>query len=205
MTLRRSAFKSEPKPRKPRTRRCAVASCRKVFEKTQSFVSWCSHECGAIIGMKKLAKKRLQEDRAKRVAVKAERKADKEKLEAHKPLSYWEKIAERHCNAYIRARDPDCCISCGVTQSSAWQAGHYVAVGANSTLRYHPDNIHKQCIKCNMFEGSNAIQYRIGLLAKIGVERVEWLEGWHSPVKMTAEAAKEIAEMYKLKLKELKK
>lgn len=137
-------------------------------------------------------------------AARAERAETKKKLEKHKPLEYWLKKAEAACNEYIRARDPDMCISCGVTHSSAWQAGHYISVGANRTLRYNEDNIHKQCIQCNMHKASNATEYRIRLLEKIGLERVEWLESWHSPIKMTREAAEEIEAMYKAKLKLLR-
>lgn len=177
-----------------KVRKCVV--CRAPFDPILPVAKVCSVECAVVHA-------RLLREKGERRAAKAERAADKAKLEQYKPLSYWEAITERHCNAYIRARDPDVCISCGVTHSSAWQAGHYIAVGANSTLRYHEDNIHKQCIQCNMFKGSNAIPYREGLLAKIGVERLAWLEGWHPPIKMTAASAQEIAAMYRAKLKEL--
>jgi hypothetical protein len=162
-----------------------------------AFKNWCSDDCALEIALAALAKK-------KAARAKAERAEDKKKLEQHKPLEYWLKKAETACNQYIRARDPDVCISCGVTYSSAWQAGHYISVGANRTLRYHEDNIHKQCIQCNMHKASNATEYRIRLLEKIGLERVGWLESWHSPAKMTREAAEELEAMYKMKLKNLK-
>ncbi len=162
------------------------------------FIIWCCAECGAAVALDRVAKQKAKE-------AKAERAKDKQKLEAFKPLRYWEVLAERACNAFIRARDPDICISCGVTYSVAWQAGHYISVGANPTIRYHQDNINKQCIHCNLHLASNATQYRIGLVAKIGLERVEWLEGWHPTVKMTADYAKEIAATYRAKLKELKR
>lgn len=142
--------------------------------------------------------------KAERAKAKAQKSADKAALEQYKPLKYWESIAERHCNAYIRARDPNVCISCGVTHASAWQAGHYISVGANKTLRYTEDNIHKQCIHCNMHLASNAIEYRRGLIEKIGVERVEALEAWHPAMKLTKEYLQEVAEYFKKKLKELK-
>lgn len=188
---------------KLKSHKCKV--CHEKFVKARSIQPTCEKfECRVAYAEKvaaKAAAKRVSEE--KKAAALA-KKAVAQELEKHKPLSHWLKIAERWCNAYIRERDPDVCISCGVTHSSAWQAGHYIAVGANSTLRFDEDNIHKQCIQCNMFKGSNATQYRIGLVAKIGVERVDRLESWHAPVKMTKEAAQEIADMYKAKLKELK-
>lgn len=203
--LRVTSFNAEPKPaRGPRAKKCSSKACRKPFVPARPFITWCCDDCGAVVALELLAKKKAKDARAERAANKRKIAEHKKQLEAHKPLPYWLAIAERHCNAYIRARDPNICISCGVTYSSAWQAGHYIAVGANSTLRFHEDNIHKQCIQCNMFKGSNAIPYREGLLAKIGLERLEWLEGWHPAVKMTAEAAQEIAEHFRKKLRELK-
>lgn len=198
-TLKRSTFR---KPEMKSTSikpmiKCKNKACRTPFAPARPFITWCSDDCGAVLGLEKVAKKKAKEARAERAEI-------KKKLLEHKPLAYWEKIAERLCNEYIRSRDPDICISCGVTQSSAFQAGHYISVGANKTLRYNEFNIHKQCIKCNLFEGSNAIQYRINLVKKIGIEKVEWLESWHSPIKMTAALAQEIAEYFKQKLRELK-
>lgn len=199
--LKRTGFKpAEPKPAKgPKPKKCANRACRAAFmpDPRAPFQTWCSGDCAVIIGMEKVAKQKAAKAKAERAEVKA-------KLEQHKPLEYWLKKAESACNEYIRARDPDICISCGVTHSSAWQAGHYISVGANKTIRYHEDNIHKQCIHCNMHKASNATEYRIRLLEKIGVERVEWLESWHPPVKMTRAAAEEIEAYYKQKLKTLK-
>lgn len=172
--------------------KCAI--CRAPFQKRSMTHKACGPDCAAAVA-------KLDREKAELKAERLERAETKRRLEDYKPLEYFLKIAERHCNAYIRARDPDECISCGVTYSSAWQAGHYIAVGANKTLRYNEDNIHKQCIQCNMHKASNATAYRIRLIDKIGVERAEFLESWHSPVKMTREAAQEITEHYKAKLK----
>lgn len=186
--------------------KCAVKTCRAPFtpDPKQLFKDWCSDDCAVVLGLARAAKVKANQEAARKREVQAERKADKAKLEQHKPLEYWLKKTEAACNEYIRARDPDVCISCGVTHSSAWQAGHYISVGANRTLRYNEDNIHKQCIHCNMHKASNSTEYRIRLLDKIGTERVEWLEGWHSPIKMTRAAAEEIEAHYKQKLKLLK-
>ena len=42
-------------------------------------------------------------------------------------------------------------------------------------------------------------------MKKIGVEKVEWLEGYHEPKKYTIEQIKDIRAKYQLKLKELKR
>lgn len=190
--------KAEAKPPKgPKQRKCAVKTCRAPFTPPQSFVSWCGPECGAIVAMERVAKQKAKEQRA-------ERQETKKKLLEHKPIAYWLAITERHCNAVVRMRDPDECISCGVRHSIAWQAGHFISVGANSTLRFNLDNIHKQCIKCNMQLGGNPIPYEAALRLKIGNERVDWLKSWHPPVKMTAAYAQELAAEFRAMLKELK-
>jgi hypothetical protein len=211
MSLVRSEFKrkapsAEPKPAKgPKQRKCSSKACRALFVPPAPFIRWCSVECGAAIALEKLAQQKLKAARAERAIKKLERAETKSKLEQHKPLAYWLAKVERVCNEYIRARDPNICISCGVTDSSAWQAGHYVSVGANGTLRFNEDNIHKQCIQCNMFKGSNATAYRIGLIEKIGVARVEALEAWHAPIKMTRADCEELETYYRAKLRALTK
>ena len=55
-----------------------------------------------------------------------------------------------------------------------------------------------------MFEGSNAIEYRKGMLVKYGFEAVAKLEGWHSPIKATREYYQERQAYFIGKLKELK-
>lgn len=171
-------------------------NCKSVFTLSRPGQKVCGLDCAEALAVS--ARLKVERIEAKREAAQV-----KKQLLAFKPLSYFERIAERYCNEYIRARDPDICISCGVTNSSAWQAGHYISVGANKTLRYNELNIHKQCVQCNMFKGSNAIAYRVGLVERIGIDEVEKLEGWHPAVKLTREYLIEVADYYKVKLKEL--
>jgi len=56
------------------------------------------------------------------------------------------------------------------------QAGHFIAQGSSSFLRFHEDNINGQCGSCNRFKGGNIVEYRIALVNKIGSERVKYLE-----------------------------
>lgn len=202
--LKRTGFKRKLPGTEPKPKMVSCKECKVRFLQPRLGAKVCSPECAILFAEKQRQKIRLAQDKKKRAEAKKERMERKAKLEEYKPLSYWEKIAETHCNAYIRARDPDVCISCGVRQSSAFQAGHYISVGANKTLRYNEININKQCIKCNLFEGSNAIEYRKGMIEKYGIEAVEKLEGWHPPIKLTVEYLKEVADHYKAKLKTLK-
>lgn len=185
--------------REARTRKCAVKTCRAEFTPAKPFIKWCSPACGAAIAMAKLGKQ-------KAAAARADRAETKRKLLALEPLEYYLKKAERACNAYIRARDAgQGCISCGRHDAEIWNAGHFISVGANSTLRYDEDNIHLQCARpCNKDKGGNIVEYRKALLLKIGPERLARLEGWHAPVKRTVADVLAIEAHYKAKLRALK-
>ena len=112
--------------------------------------------------------------------------------------------AQKAFNAYIRARDSDCsCISCGRSSGCKINAGHYKSVGSTPELRFNELNVHLQCEHCNMFKSGNIENYRINLIDKIGLDKVEWLEGPHEPKKYTCEDLKEIELIYKGKIKKL--
>lgn len=116
---------------------------------------------------------------------------------------YWLKRAQTAFNAFIRARDAnEPCISCGVFNSAhAFHAGHYRSVGAAPELRFEESNVAAQCAKCNTHLSGNAIEYRISLVKRIGIERVLWLEGAHEPRRYSIDDLKEIEKKYKKKLK----
>lgn len=97
----------------------------------------------------------------------------------------------------IRERDHDLpCISCGTFETVQWEAGHYRSRGKASHLRYNEDNIHKQCHHCNVQMSGNQQQYRIGLVEKIGAERVEALENNNTPHRYTIEELEGIRRHY---------
>ena len=144
---------------------------------------------------------KIQREKAR---IKAERKEYRERKAALKTRREWLNDAQRFCNKYVRLRDEDQpCISCGSTTATSWDAGHYRSVAAAPGLRFNEDNIHKQCVACNQHKSGNAIEYRIGLKARIGEARVEALECFNEVVKWSIEDAKQIMAKYKAKLKEL--
>lgn len=116
----------------------------------------------------------------------------------------WLKEAQSAFNKYIRARDIDQpCISCSRTHSGQYHAGHYKSVGANPELRFDESNCHKQCAPCNNHLSGNISNYRVHLLAKIGLDGVVLLEGPHEPLKLTIDEIKAIKEKYNGKYKQL--
>lgn len=84
---------------------------------------------------------------------------------------------------YIRLRDSRQydgkyfrCISCGrVLPYEKGDCGHYIS-RRNMVLRFSEDNCHMQCSHCNRFQDGNILDYRAGLVRKIGEQRVQMLE-----------------------------
>lgn len=180
---------------KEKKRKCKA--CGTPFRTFSSFVSWCSPDCGAAIAQKALAKKKEKE-------ALEERKLTRRQLLDLKPLHYWAKRAERACNAYIRARDEgDACISCGTYDAPEWHAGHCYTVAARPDIRYHEDNIHLQCPKCNTYQGGMVGEYKKRVVSKIGQERFDALAYVNPAFKRTREYYQAIEAHYKAKLKEL--
>ena len=178
--LKRSGFKRperERTPPQPRERRCKV--CSAFFRPVRSIQTWCSPDCGVTLANRLVGEKQAREHRAK--------------LADSKPLSHWLDLTQRVVNAYVLARDEGKpCISCGCWDAFAWDAGHYLSRGARPELRFELDNIARQCAACNRHKGGNQTQYRLGLLARIGAERVEGLEGPHTTAKFTREGLAEL-------------
>jgi hypothetical protein len=141
-----------------------------------------------------------------RAATKVSVKARKEALQTIPELI---RLAQKEFNAYVRARDKDKpCICCGRPLGEgdvggAYDCGHYRSTGSASHLRFDERNAHAQRKHCNRWGAGRAVDYRIGLIARIGREAVEALEADNTPHKWTAQELREIRATYKAKLKEL--
>lgn len=163
-------------------------SCRTEFDQFNTLQNLC---------FKCLAKK------AKTTREKSERKEHRRAKERLKTKSDWLGEAQTAYNRWVRAADPHgVCISCQKPPKKR-NAGHYRSVGACAELRYCLYNVHLQCEYCNTHLSSNAIEYRINLVKKIGQENVAWLEGPHKIKKYTIEDAKEIKKGFNQWAKEL--
>jgi hypothetical protein len=139
-----------------------------------------------------------------------EKKMQKEKVEKKKELmtlSDWLKIAQTTFNAYIRKRDAlQNCISCNKPlRPGNIDCGHYYSSGGHYNLRFNEDNCHAQCSRpCNKDKAGDLINYRLGLINRIGQERLTQLEALSQITrKFTIDEVKEINQIYKLKIKEL--
>lgn len=156
------------------------------------------------------AKRERAEAKAARAAAKVERAETRRRKEAIKTIPVLIKEAQVAFNAYIRARDADKpCICCGLPLGAgevggAYDCGHYRSVGSAQHLRYDERNAHGQRKQCNRWGAGRAVDYRIGLVARIGLEAVEALESDNAPRKWLREELIYIRDTYRAKLKELK-
>lgn len=154
-------------------------------------------------------------DRAKAKAMRAAAKVEKadirKRKEALKTRSDYLKEAQQAFNAFIRERDRQAghaCISSG--RQLDWSgnqvdAGHYRSTGAAPHLRFNEDNCHAQSKHDNQYLAGNAVDYRMALVARIGLARVEALEADKSSPKWSAIDLRNIRDTYRTKTKELKK
>jgi hypothetical protein len=116
----------------------------------------------------------------------------------------WLREAQAAFNRFIRLRDAgQPCISCGRHHQGQIHAGHYLSTGARPELRFEELNVHAQCAPCNNHLSGNIVLYRKGLIAKLGMEIVEWLEGSHEAAHYTIDDLRQIRADYTRKAKEL--
>lgn len=188
----------ERKPAKPK--KCRVATCRASFVPSRMGQAVCSPACAMIDAPR-------HEPKARKALADIERKDIKVRKEKLKSRADHLKDTQHAFNAWIRARDAgQPCISCGTTADVQYCAGHYRTTAASPELRFEPLNVNLQCNRnCNMGKSGNLLGYRPGLIKKIGIEAVEWLEGPHEPKKYTVEQLKAMTAEYRAKTRELKK
>jgi hypothetical protein len=169
-------------------KKCKV--CATEFSPAMSLQRTCSPRCAIEDG---------------RVSQKNEFKRTTRVMKAKaKTKAMWLKEAQAVFNKFIRLRDSVApCISCDRHHQGQYHAGHYRSVGANPELRFIESNCNKQCYPCNTRLSGNLIRYRVRLIRKIGIDRVEWLEGPHEPAKYTVDDIIAIKAEYTKKVREL--
>lgn len=137
---------------------------------------------------------------------KRDRKETKERRAKLKTRRDWLREAQSAFNRYIRTRDMGRpCISCGRHHTGQIHAGHYLSTGARPELRFDERNVHAQCAPCNNHLSGNIVLYRKGLIAKIGLEAVNALEGPHEPKHYTVDDLKQIKAHYTALARQLTK
>lgn len=178
-----------------RSKTCPI--CHKPFVKQRMGQKACSIECAIILGQQ-------AQEKAKRKEIKARK-------EQIKTRSDWMKEAQVAFNAFVRERDKSKpCICCDMPLTldaigGGYDCGHYRSTGSAPHLRFDERNAHAQRKVCNRYGAGRAVDYRIGLIKRIGIDAVEALEADQAQRKYTIEDLKQIRDTYRAKLRELRK
>jgi hypothetical protein len=188
----------------PKPKECKV--CKTIFTPMLGLLKArvCSLDCAHSLAKSKRAK----EQKRAQVIEKREDRVRKEKL---KTRSDYIKECQIAFNRYIRIRDRGLpCICCGVPLGAdavggAFDCGHYRSVGSAPHLRFHEDNAHGQRKQCNRYGGGRAVDYRRGLVERLGVERVERIESDQAPRHYSVDELREMTATYRRKANELEK
>lgn len=156
------------------------------------------------------AKAARSEAKRATVAAKVERAQTRARKEAMKSIRDLLADAQVAFNAYIRARDEGKpCICCGKPFEpnkigGSMDAGHYLSRGSSPQHRFNEDNVFGQRKNCNRPGGTTRDAFRAGVIARIGLARVEALEADNTVRKWTREELIELKATYRRKLRELK-
>lgn len=193
-------------------KRCKT--CHRRFEpKVSSLQATCSPDCAIQYARLFPQRRATDHQRAAKVERKDHRKAKQELRTRTMSISKLKQGADREFGRFIRERDfSKPCICCGRYASAEsirrlavtghlWDAGHYRSKGAADHLRYNENNCHAQLVVCNRDRSGNHVEYRKGLIMRIGVEQVEALENDNSIHKWTREELVQIRRTYLAKWK----
>jgi hypothetical protein len=167
--------------------------CKTKFTPLRPLQMVCSPKCGMEY-IKKQNSKEWQK----------EKKVIKEKLLTKKDYL---NILQKVFNTFIRMRDKGKpCISCDKKLTNDINAGHFYSVGAYPNLRFNENNVHNQCIECNLHKHGNVLEYSLRLPNRIGVKEYNLLqESRNTMLKIDITEVKELITHYKEKTKQLNK
>lgn len=184
--------------KKQRTTKCKAKGCTVRFVPDKPWITWHDENCGAAIGLEKLAK-------IKAAKLKADRKDFARRKEAIKTPADHKKPAQSAVNRYVNLRDRDKpCISCGKSPYlGVRHASHYKARGSNSALTYNLYNINSSCYSCNVANSGNIPGYRKGIIEKYDADRLEWLDNHPRSRDYSNEYHHRIARIFTKKAKRL--
>ncbi|MDF3199038.1 recombination protein NinG [Pseudomonas sp. 1912-s] len=190
--------------KQPKPKKCKNPACGISFPPQRLGQAVCSPKCG-------LAIKDINQAKARKSLAQVERREIKIRKEKLKSRGEHMREAQQAFNEYVRTRDQAAghlCISSGKPldwSGNAVDAGHYRSVGSAPHLRFDERNCHAQSKQDNRFLSGNAVDYRIGLIARIGQEAVDALEADQSVRKYSVEQIKGIKAYYRAKTRELKR
>lgn len=95
------------------------------------------------------------------------------------------------------------CVSCGTTKHwSELQAGHFIPKSSGNSVYFLEENIHPQCVSCNIFKAGNLTEYTLFMIDTYGRGMVDELhEIKNEKLKITINDYENMIEEYKGRLK----
>lgn len=188
----------------PKQKRCKSPECRQLFTPVNSMQTVCHYKCGLVLAAIQRKKREAQ-------LAREDRQKTREKREQLKTRGDYTREAQQAFNEFIRWRDRvagHACISSGAPldwSANSVDCGHYRSVGSAPHLRYDERNAHAQSKHDNRYLSGSAVDYRLGLIERIGLEAVEALESDQAPRHYTVDDLKAMTNEYRAKTRELKK
>ncbi len=179
-------------------------ACGELFSRLRPMQKACSIACAVALS-------KIDAEKSIAKLKKTERRQDKAKLDAMRTRPELMRVAQSAFNAYVRARDAGKqCISCGNQLpinaiGGAFDCGHYRSVGSAPHLRFDERNAYGQCKHCNRYLSGNHVEYRKGLIARVGIETVEALECDQEPRKYSKDDLIRLAESYRRQARMIKR
>ena len=165
--------------------------CSDKFEPKYFLQKHCEKvECKVSYSMQVVAKQKFDKEKKVKQDWNKEKVLIKEKL---KTLSEYKKDLQTEINSIVREIDKGHpCIATGAT-TGKMNAGHYIGVGANSTLRFHLENIWIQSEHSNSWKSGDTIRYQNGIVGLYGKEYLEHLNNLQSiqPIHLSIDDIKE--------------
>lgn len=186
------------KPKPPKPKKCPICTTEYTPRSSLQKVCHnyrCAMEFNRQVDERNAAREKRKQERLQRDDLRQRRERLKGKSE-------WNREAQAAVNKFIFWRDyGDPCIACGKplnygVRGGAVDASHYRSRGAAPWLRFNVFNNNAGCVHCNRDLSGNLIPYRINLIEKFGLHRVERIEHDNTVRKFDIEYLKRVKSIF---------
>lgn len=186
------------KGNKPKPKKCPICTTEYIPRSSLQKVCHnyrCAMEFNRQVDERNAAREKRKQERLQRDDLRQRRERLKGKPE-------WNREAQAAVNKFIFWRDyGDPCIACGKplnygVRGGAVDASHYRSRGAAPWLRFNVFNNNAGCVHCNRDLSGNLIPYRINLIEKFGLHRVERIEHDNTVRKFDIEYLKRVKSIF---------
>lgn len=182
----------------PKPKKCPI--CSTEYTPRSSLQKVChNYQCAIAFNKKRDEELAAREQRRQERLQRDDLRQRREKL---KGKSEWNREAQAAVNKFIFWRDyGNPCIACGKplnygVRGGAVDASHYRSRGAAPWLRFNVFNNNAGCVHCNRDLSGNLIPYRIKLIEKFGLHRVERIEHDNTVRKFNIEYLKRVKAIF---------